>query len=172
VCRAPALAVGALTPSGTICLRLHTARAGLRVQAAHARLRPMQPASQRSRQACRGRGPEPSAGRDHGKFWGTSCRATSPTSRPKGSQRPRVSGVSGRPGRSLKGLCRTTEIRGGGAPTQSLRLIASFGLSTRTSPEEAVAKLVKLLDDVHPTWRSYVKAWDGVRGGVQHGFRS
>jgi hypothetical protein len=41
----------------------------------------------------------------------------------------------------------------------------------RTSPEEAVAKLVELLDDVDTAWRSFVKVWDGVRGGVQHAVR-
>jgi hypothetical protein len=41
----------------------------------------------------------------------------------------------------------------------------------RTSPEEAVARLVELLDDVDPAWRSFVKVWDGVRGGVQHAVR-
>jgi hypothetical protein len=60
----------------------------------------------------------------------------------------------------------------GGAPTQLLRPIASFGFSMRTSPEEAVAKLVELLDDVDPAWRSFVKVWDGVRGGVQHAVRA
>lgn len=59
----------------------------------------------------------------------------------------------------------------GGAPTRPLRPKARFGFSTRTGPEEAVAKLVKLLDDVDPTWRSYVKVWDGVRGGIQHAVR-
>jgi hypothetical protein len=59
----------------------------------------------------------------------------------------------------------------GGAPAQRLRPIASFGFSTRTSPEEAVATLVKLLDDVDPAWRSYVKVWDGVRGGIKHAVR-
>jgi len=56
----------------------------------------------------------------------------------------------------------------GGAPAQGLRPIATFGFSTRTSPEDAVAKLVELLDDADPGWRSFVKVWDGVRGGIQH----
>jgi hypothetical protein len=62
-------------------------------------------------------------------------------------------------------------LSAGGAPAQRLRPIASFAFSTRSSPEEAVAKLVALLDDVDPAWRSFVKVWDGVRGGVQHAVR-
>lgn len=42
----------------------------------------------------------------------------------------------------------------------------------RTSPEDAVAKLVLLLDDVDPQWRSFVKVWDGLRGGIQHAVRA
>jgi hypothetical protein len=54
----------------------------------------------------------------------------------------------------------------GGAPKQPLRPIASFGFSTRISPDEAVSRLVALLDDVDPEWRAFVKVWDGVRGGI------
>lgn len=60
----------------------------------------------------------------------------------------------------------------GGAPPQRLRPIASFAFSMRTSPEDAVAKLVLLLDDVDPQWRSFVKVWDGLRGGIQHAVRA
>jgi hypothetical protein len=42
----------------------------------------------------------------------------------------------------------------------------------RTSPEDAVAKLVTLLDGVDPQWRSFLKVWDGVRGGIQHAVRA
>jgi len=59
----------------------------------------------------------------------------------------------------------------GGAPSSPLRPMASFGFSTRTSPETAVATLVSLLDDIDPQWRSYVKVWDGVRGGIAHAVR-
>jgi hypothetical protein len=59
----------------------------------------------------------------------------------------------------------------GGAPSQRLRPVASFGFSRRTSPEDAVAKLVAILNDVDPAWRSFVKVWDGVNGGVQHAVR-
>ena len=59
----------------------------------------------------------------------------------------------------------------GGAPEQPLRPMASFGFSTRTSPEDAVRKLVALLDEVDPEWRSFVKVWDGVRGGIANAVR-
>ena len=52
-----------------------------------------------------------------------------------------------------------------------LRPIASFGFSMRTPPEEAVAKLVSLLDAADPDWRAYVKVWDGLRGGITHAVR-
>jgi hypothetical protein len=45
----------------------------------------------------------------------------------------------------------------GGAPPQLLRPIASFAFSMHTSPEEAVAKLAALLDDVDAEWRSFVQ---------------
>ena len=51
----------------------------------------------------------------------------------------------------------------GGAAEQVLRPIASFGFSTRTPREDAVARLVALLDEVDPKWRSCLKVWDGVR---------
>jgi hypothetical protein len=41
----------------------------------------------------------------------------------------------------------------------------------RTPPEEAVAKLVALLDEVDSDWRAYVKVWDGVRGGIANAVR-
>jgi hypothetical protein len=41
----------------------------------------------------------------------------------------------------------------------------------RTSPEDAVARLVALLDEVDPQWRSYVKVRDGVRVGMAHAVR-
>jgi hypothetical protein len=59
----------------------------------------------------------------------------------------------------------------GGAPDQLLRPMASFAFSMRTEPEDAVQKLVALLDDVDPEWRSYVKVWDGLRGGITHAVR-
>lgn len=59
----------------------------------------------------------------------------------------------------------------GGAPEQLLRPIASFGFSMRTEPEEAVGRLVALLDDIDPEWRSFVKVWDGVRGGIAEAVR-
>lgn len=59
----------------------------------------------------------------------------------------------------------------GGAPSSRLRPIASFGFSTRTPPEDAVAKLVTLLDDVDPDWRAYVEVWDGVRDGIANAVR-
>jgi hypothetical protein len=42
----------------------------------------------------------------------------------------------------------------------------------RTPPEDAVAKLVALLDEVDPEWRSFVKVWDGVRGGIDNAVRA
>jgi hypothetical protein len=36
----------------------------------------------------------------------------------------------------------------------------------RTEPEDAVRKLVALLDEVDPEWRSFLIVWDGLRGGV------
>lgn len=60
----------------------------------------------------------------------------------------------------------------GGAPSSRLRPIASFGFSMRTPPEEAVAKLVTLLDEVDPQWRAFVKVWDGVRGGLDNAVRA
>jgi hypothetical protein len=59
----------------------------------------------------------------------------------------------------------------GGAPASAFRPIASFGFSMRTPPEDAVARLVALLDQVDPQWRSFVKVWDGVRGGVADAVR-
>jgi hypothetical protein len=41
----------------------------------------------------------------------------------------------------------------------------------RTPPEDAVARLVAILDQVDPQWRSFVKVWDGVRGGVADAVR-
>jgi hypothetical protein len=60
----------------------------------------------------------------------------------------------------------------GGAPPQPLRPIASFGFSMRTTPEEAVAKLVVVLDEVDPEWRSFVRVWDGLRGGIANAVRA
>jgi hypothetical protein len=59
----------------------------------------------------------------------------------------------------------------GGAPSQLLRPMASFGFSMRTEPEEAVRKLVAFLDDIDPEWRSFVKVWDGVHGGISDAVR-
>ena len=59
----------------------------------------------------------------------------------------------------------------GGAPEQAWRPIASFGFSMRTDPEEAVRRLVELLDEVDPDWRSFVKVWDGLRGGITNAVR-
>jgi hypothetical protein len=36
----------------------------------------------------------------------------------------------------------------------------------RTTPEEAVGKLVAVLDEVDTEWRSFVQVWDGLRGGI------
>jgi hypothetical protein len=58
-----------------------------------------------------------------------------------------------------------------GAPAQALRPIASFAFSMATTPEEAVAKRVTLLDDVDPEWRSFLKVWDGLRGGIADAVR-
>jgi hypothetical protein len=52
-----------------------------------------------------------------------------------------------------------------GISSSYLRPIRSYGFSTRTPPEEAVAKLVALLDEVDPDWRSFVR----VRDGFPHG---
>jgi len=41
----------------------------------------------------------------------------------------------------------------------------------RTDPEDAVRQLVELLDEVDPEWRSFVKVWDGVRGGIANAVR-
>jgi hypothetical protein len=60
----------------------------------------------------------------------------------------------------------------GGAPPQPIRPIASFGFSMRTTPEDAVAKLVAVLDEVDPEWRSFVQVWDGLRGGIDHAVRA
>jgi hypothetical protein len=40
-----------------------------------------------------------------------------------------------------------------------------------TTPEEAVAKLVTLLDDVDPEWRSFLQVWDGLKGGISNAVR-
>jgi hypothetical protein len=49
---------------------------------------------------------------------------------------------------------------------------ASYAFSKRTSPEDAVSKLVTLLDEVDPEWRSYVTVWDGGRGGIADAVRA
>jgi hypothetical protein len=59
----------------------------------------------------------------------------------------------------------------GGAPAQLLRPIASFGFSMRTTPEEAVATLGAVLDEVDSEWRSFVQVWDGLRGGIADAVR-
>ena len=59
----------------------------------------------------------------------------------------------------------------GGAPSSPGRPIASFGFSLKTTPEEAVEKLVALLNELDPQWRSFVKVWDGFRGGIRHAVR-
>jgi hypothetical protein len=59
----------------------------------------------------------------------------------------------------------------GGAPPRRLRPVASFGFSTKTRPEDAVARLVAALDDIDPAWRSLVRVWDGVRGGIDTAVR-
>ena len=41
----------------------------------------------------------------------------------------------------------------------------------RMEPEDAVRKLVAHLDEVDPEWRSFVKVWDGVRGGMTNAVR-
>ena len=47
----------------------------------------------------------------------------------------------------------------------------TFGFSTRTAPEAAVAKVVALLDELDGQWRSHVKVWDGFRGGLDMAVR-
>lgn len=47
----------------------------------------------------------------------------------------------------------------GGAPMLRLLPIRTFAFSKRTSGTEAVAKLSRLLDEVDPRWRRYVKVW-------------
>lgn len=46
-------------------------------------------------------------------------------------------------------------------PHHDPSLIAGFAFSTRTSAEDALARLVGILDTVDPDWRDYVRAWDG-----------
>ena len=59
----------------------------------------------------------------------------------------------------LERLCeqrRTTpELREGG-----LRPCARFDFSVRTSREDAVAELVRLLDAISPDWRRDLRVWD------------
>jgi hypothetical protein len=49
---------------------------------------------------------------------------------------------------------------------------ASYAFSKRTSPEDAVSKLVVVLNEVDPEWRSFVKVWDGGRGGIANAVRA
>ena len=85
---------------------------------------------------------------------------------------PRRIGRQRRILRALSQRYRALPESAGGAPDQPLRPIASFGFSMRTTPEEAVATLVAVLDDVDPQWRSFVQVWDGVRGGFRDAVRS
>jgi hypothetical protein len=51
------------------------------------------------------------------------------------------------------------ETDGGGSATR-FRPARGFGFSLRTSPDDAGAKLVALLDDIDPDWRSFLKVRD------------
>jgi len=73
---------------------------------------------------------------------------------------------------ALDGQYRALTRDAGGAPDSGLRPIKSFGFSTRSSREDAVARLVALLDDVDPEWRSYVRVWDGYGTGVRGALRA
>lgn len=44
-------------------------------------------------------------------------------------------------------------------PDSRLRPGASFAFSKRTAEEDAVAKIVALLDDIDPRWREFVVVW-------------
>jgi hypothetical protein len=46
-------------------------------------------------------------------------------------------------------------------PHDEDRPIASFGFSTRTSRNDAFARLSGILDTTDPEWRDYVRVWDG-----------
>lgn len=59
----------------------------------------------------------------------------------------------------------------GGAPRSHLRQIRSYGFSLRMTPEDAVARIVELLDETDPEWREFVEVWDGFNGGIRHAVR-
>jgi hypothetical protein len=85
-----------------------------------------------------------------------SCRDTSPTSKAKGSRPPDEPGVSGRSSTLCKALPRPTASRRWGSKSAAAP-DRKLWLSMRASPEEAVTRLIELLDDVDPAWRSFVK---------------
>ena len=94
------------------------------------------------------------------------CLATLRMSRPRVYRRPLgFDGSGGFSRASLSGTAPDPQDAGG-APAQLLRPIASFGFSMRMTPEEAVARLAAVLDEVDPEWRSFVQVWDGLRGGI------
>ena len=66
--------------------------------------------------------------------------------------------------RGLSERYRSLSESAGGAPVGWLRPSAGFPFSRRTSPEDALAKLVAVLDEVDPDWRSFVHVWDGFYG--------
>lgn len=46
-------------------------------------------------------------------------------------------------------------------PRHDPSLIAGFAFSTKTNAQDALARLVGILDRVDPEWREYMRAWDG-----------
>jgi hypothetical protein len=60
----------------------------------------------------------------------------------------------------------------GGVSTSRLRPARSYGFSTRTEPEEAVARLAVHLDAVDAEWRSFVRVWDGSPDGKDQAVRA
>jgi hypothetical protein len=70
----------------------------------------------------------------------------------------------------LDEVCRRYRVLPG-MRSDGLRPRASFDFSTRTSPEEAVSRLVALLDEIDARWRRDLTVWDGFRGGIDQAVR-
>jgi hypothetical protein len=109
--------------------------------------------------------------RIEGQAFSASCPATLRMSRRRGCRRQGGFVVSAAFSKVFLSDAAPCPPMPGGAPAQPLRPIASFGFSMRTTPEEAVATLVAVLDEVDPEWRSFVQVWDGLRGGVANPVR-
>jgi hypothetical protein len=65
----------------------------------------------------------------------------------------------------LDELCRRYRTSPG-MRSSGLRPRASFDFSTRTSPEQAVLRMLALLDEIDAGWRRDFRVWDGFPGGV------